>query len=123
MARSSRISGFYNLTPAERRRIVADWAPMSPDQAAAAEELLRSLGGLSLEQADKMVENVVGAYALPLGIATNFVVNGRDVLVPMVDRRAVGGGRGQLRGAARARRWWFSRGGHRAADDRPDASA
>ncbi len=31
-----------------------------------------------------MVENVVGTYALPLGIATNFVVNGRDVLVPMV---------------------------------------
>ena len=84
MARSSRISGFYNLTPAERRRIVADWASTSPDQAAATVELLRSLGGLSLEQADKMVENVVGAYALPLGIATNFVVNGRDVLVPMV---------------------------------------
>ena len=57
---------------------------MSADQAAATDALLRSLGGLSLEQADKMVENVVGAYALPLGIATNFVVNGRDVLVPMV---------------------------------------
>jgi len=84
MARSSRISGFYNLTPAERRRVVADWASLSPDQTAATDELLRSLGGLSLEQADKMVENVVGAYALPLGIATNFVVNGRDVLVPMV---------------------------------------
>ncbi len=83
MARSSRISGFYNFTPAERRRVVADWAS-SPDQVAATDELLRSLGGLSLEQADKMVENVVGAYALPLGIATNFVVNGRDVLVPMV---------------------------------------
>ena len=41
-------------------------------------------GGLTLEQADKMVENVVGTYALPLGIATNFLVNGRDVLVPMV---------------------------------------
>ena len=84
MARSSRISGFYNLTPAERRRVVADWASLSPDQTAATDELLRSLGGLSLEQADKMVENVVGAYALPLGIATNFVVNGRDVIVPMV---------------------------------------
>ena len=57
---------------------------MAPEQAAATEELLRSLGGLSLDQADKMVENVVGAYALPLGIATNFVINGREVLVPMV---------------------------------------
>ncbi len=43
-----------------------------------------SPGGLALEQADKMVENVIGTYALPLGIATNFVVNGRDMLVPMV---------------------------------------
>lgn len=48
------------------------------------QELLASSGGLALEQADKMVENVVGTYALPLGIATNFVVNGRDALIPMV---------------------------------------
>ena len=89
MGRSSRISGFYNLTPAERRHILADWAAaptaaMTPEQAASLAELLATPGGLTLEQADKMVENVVGTYALPLGIATNFVVNGRDVLVPMV---------------------------------------
>ncbi len=40
--------------------------------------------GLGLAQADKMIENVVGMFALPLGIATNFQVNGRDVIVPMV---------------------------------------
>lgn len=57
---------------------------MSPEQSVAVQELLGSSGGLALEQADKMVENVVGTYALPLGIATNFVVNGRDVLAPMV---------------------------------------
>lgn len=84
MARSSRISGFYNLAPVERQRVVADWAAMSDEQAASLAELLKSPGGLGLEQADKMVENVVGTYALPLGVATNFVVNGRDVLVPMV---------------------------------------
>lgn len=84
MSKSSRLSGFYTLSPAERRHIVADWAALSPEQFATIEELLRSPGGLTLEQADKMVENVVGTYALPLGIATNFVVNGRDVLVPMV---------------------------------------
>lgn len=84
MTPSSRISGFYNLTPSERRRIVAEWAAWPPEQAAAAEALLAAAGGLTLEQADKMVENVVGTYALPLGVATNFVVNGRDVLVPMV---------------------------------------
>jgi hydroxymethylglutaryl-CoA reductase len=83
MARSSRISGFYNLAPVERQRIVADWAALSDEQAASLRALLGVPGGLGLEQADKMVENVVGTYGLPLGIATNFVVNGRDVLVPM----------------------------------------
>lgn len=84
MAKSSRISGFYQLSAGQRRLIVAEWAAMSDDQAAATEELLRNLGGLTLDQADKMVENVVSTYALPLGIATNFVINGRDVLAPMV---------------------------------------
>jgi hydroxymethylglutaryl-CoA reductase len=37
-----------------------------------------------LDQADHMIENVAGLYTLPLGIAQNFVVNGREVLVPMV---------------------------------------
>ena len=78
MGRSSRMSGFYKLSPSERQYVLADWAALSPDQIAALE------GALALPQADKMVENVVGSYALPLGIATNFVVNGRDVLVPMV---------------------------------------
>jgi hydroxymethylglutaryl-CoA reductase len=44
--------------------------------------------GLSLEQAGHMIENVVATYALPLGIAENFRVNGRDVLVPMVVEEA-----------------------------------
>jgi hydroxymethylglutaryl-CoA reductase len=78
MAQSSRLSGFYKLTLEERQRYVADWAELSEAQVAAL------TGGLALGQADKMVENVAGTYALPLGIATNFVVNGRDVLVPMV---------------------------------------
>jgi hydroxymethylglutaryl-CoA reductase len=78
MERSSRLSGFYTLVPAERQRIVADWAAFSPEQRALMEN------ALTLAQADKMIENVVGTSALPLGVATNFVVNGRDVLVPMV---------------------------------------
>ncbi len=78
MGQSSRLSGFYNLSPQERKQIVVDWAELTPEQAAALE------GGLALAQADKMVENAIGIYALPLGIATNFLVNGADVLVPMV---------------------------------------
>jgi hydroxymethylglutaryl-CoA reductase len=78
MGHSSRISGFYKLSPTERQHVLADWASLSAAQVAALE------GALGLSLADKMIENAVGTYALPLGIATNFVVNGRDVLVPMV---------------------------------------
>ncbi len=78
MNTSSRLSGFYNLTPAERKEIIVNWAELTAEQAAQLE------AGLSLTQANKMIENVIGLYALPLGIATNFLINGRDVLVPMV---------------------------------------
>ncbi len=78
MGRSSRISGFYKLSPSERQRVLGEWAGLSAAQVGSL------AGALELSQADKMVENVVGTYALPLGIATNFVVNGRDVLLPMV---------------------------------------
>jgi hydroxymethylglutaryl-CoA reductase len=78
MAKSSRISGFYQLPVAERQRVLVDWAALTPEQAAALEN------ALTLVQADKMVENVVGTVGMPLGIATNFVVNSVDVLVPMV---------------------------------------
>lgn len=84
MTQTSRISGFYNLPPAERRRVVIEGLALTSAQAEALLALLETPGGLALAQADKMVENVVGTYALPLGIATNFTVNGRDVLVPMV---------------------------------------
>src|SRR5512144_292192 len=78
MGRSSRISGFYKLPVTDRRQIVAAMASLTDAQVRALD------GALSVAQADKMVENVVGTYALPLGIATNFLINGRDVLVPMV---------------------------------------
>lgn len=74
---NSRISGFYNLTLAERRARLAEAALRTP------EDLLPwTTGGLSAESADHMIENVVGLHALPLGIALNFMVNGRDVLIP-----------------------------------------
>ena len=41
-------------------------------------------GALTVERADKMIENVIGTFTLPLGIATNFKINGRDVLIPMM---------------------------------------
>jgi hydroxymethylglutaryl-CoA reductase len=77
--RGSRLPGFYNQPLAERRRLLSEFAQLSDEDL----EALGGPAGLSVEQADHMVENVVGVHALPLGIALNFVVNSRDVLVPM----------------------------------------
>jgi hydroxymethylglutaryl-CoA reductase len=74
----SRISGFYNMTLDERRAKLADAAGQTPENLSA-----WTTGGLSAEAADHMIENVIGLHSLPLGIALNFQVNGRDVLVPM----------------------------------------
>jgi hydroxymethylglutaryl-CoA reductase len=74
----SRISGFYNMTLYKRRAQLGDAAQQTPEDLSA-----WTTGGLSPEAADHMIENVIGLHSLPLGIALNFQVNGRDVLVPM----------------------------------------
>jgi hydroxymethylglutaryl-CoA reductase len=75
---TSRISGFYNMTLEERRSHLMDASHQTPENL-----LPFTTGGLSAEAADHMIENVIGLYSLPLGIALNFQVNGKDVLVPM----------------------------------------
>ena len=79
-ARTSRLPSFYKTTIAQRRAAVADAAGLSE------QDLEHALvaGGLTCEVADKFVENVIGTYALPLGIALNVRVNDVDHLVPMV---------------------------------------
>jgi len=74
----SRLPGFYRKSWQERLALLAEKAHLTPEET----EALRA-GGLSTEAADRMIENVVGLYSLPLGIAVNFLVNGREVLVPM----------------------------------------
>jgi len=76
---TSRIPGFYNLPLDERLVELTDAAGLSAVDWAA----FTPIGGLALSQADAMVENVVGTFGLPLGIGLNFIVNGREVLVPM----------------------------------------
>jgi hydroxymethylglutaryl-CoA reductase len=71
---------FYNLSLAERLEQIGRQAGLTSEDLAA----LSGVAGLSAEQADHMIENVVGLHALPLGIAQNFVINGREVLIPMV---------------------------------------
>ena len=77
--KSSRISGFYNLDLVARQQKIAQTASLSQEYFSA----LSGANCLTAEQADHMIENVIGIYNLPLGIALNFLVNGRDVLVPM----------------------------------------
>lgn len=80
MSEGSRIPGFYRLSIYERRALIAERSGVPAD------ELDRALhgGGLDPDKADKVVENVLGTYGLPFGVALNVRVNGRDHLVPMV---------------------------------------
>ena len=97
----SRIPGFYRLSVAERRHVLRLRSDLSEEDLATWER-----GGLDTTTADEVVENVVGVYALPLGIGLNFRVNGEDVLVPMaVEEPSVVAGRVERReDGARGRR-------------------
>jgi hydroxymethylglutaryl-CoA reductase len=71
---------FYELSLDERMQRLIEQTDLTPDEAAK----LSGAAGLSALQANAMIENVVGTYALPLGIAQNFLINAREVPVPMV---------------------------------------
>lgn len=75
----SEFSGFYKLTPEERLERIKNHAKLSDEEAS----ILANSGALTLDTADKMVENVFGAIHLPLGLATNFKINGKDMVIPM----------------------------------------
>ena len=79
MSKSSYVSGFYKLSLKERLAFVRDFAGLTDEEAV----LLQNTGSLPLDLADRMIENVVGAIPIPLGIAVNFLINKRDYLVPM----------------------------------------
>jgi len=71
---------FYDLSVDERFRVIAEKTGLSESE----RNTLDGTGGLDIDQADHMIENVIGMYNLPMGIARNFLINGCDVLVPMV---------------------------------------
>lgn len=71
---------FYNLSLPERRAEITKRNPA----AASKLDAYSPSAGLSLEQADAMIENVIGVYSLPVGVAQNFIINGREVWIPMV---------------------------------------
>jgi len=78
--RTSKISGFYKLSIEERLEKIKEFANLSEDEI----QILKKEGNLPLKTADMMIENVIGTFSLPLGIATNFLINGKDYLIPMV---------------------------------------
>jgi len=79
MSKTSEISGFYKLNPRERVQIVKEFASLTEEEV----NLLQSTGSLDMGLANRMIENVVGAFPVPLGIAVNFLINRRDYLIPM----------------------------------------
>jgi hydroxymethylglutaryl-CoA reductase len=79
MTKTSAIPGFYKLTPKERLLKVKEFAELTEEETAT----LADTGALPMEVADRMIENVVGAIPIPLGVGVNFQINGRDYLVPM----------------------------------------
>ncbi|MDA4121178.1 MAG: hydroxymethylglutaryl-CoA reductase, degradative [Thaumarchaeota archaeon] len=79
MVESSEIPGFYKLPMEERLELVKKLVGLTDEEA----KTLANTGGLPRDVADRMIENVVGGITMPMGIATNFRINGRDYIVPM----------------------------------------
>ncbi|MFZ8907972.1 MAG: hydroxymethylglutaryl-CoA reductase, degradative [Nitrosopumilaceae archaeon] len=79
--KDSSISKFFEKSRQERLEIIKNFADLSDEEITLLEN---PNGGISFEKADKMVENAVGTFSLPLGIATNFKINGKDYVIPMV---------------------------------------
>lgn len=77
--KSSKISGFYKLSINERLEKLRSFANLDDEEVAS----LQKESALELKSADKMIENVIGVMPIPLGVATNFLINGRDYLIPM----------------------------------------
>lgn len=78
-SKSSSISGFYKLSPKDRVAAVKDFAGLTDEEC----NQLLNTGSLPLSVADGMIENVIGAFPLPLGIGVNFLINGKDYMIPM----------------------------------------
>lgn len=77
---NSRIEGFYKLSVSERRELLGELAGLNQEQ----KDAWGESGELDEDAADRMIENVVGTYSLPIGVATNFVIDGSHYAIPFV---------------------------------------
>ena len=76
----SDISGFYKLSMDERRKLLSELVNLNQDEI----EILNTLGYFKPSQIDTLIENVVGSFQLPMGLAFNFKINNKDYIIPMV---------------------------------------
>ncbi|MFW9946581.1 MAG: hydroxymethylglutaryl-CoA reductase, degradative [Candidatus Odinarchaeota archaeon] len=76
----SDISGFYKLSLGERQKVLSELVNLDDEEV----KLLKNFGYFKKTQMDTLIENVVGSYQLPVGIACNFKINNKDYLIPMV---------------------------------------
>ena len=107
---NSRLRGFFRLSVAERRQIVAEAAGLSQTQI----DALAAHGELSEDAANSMIENVIGTMSLPVGVATNFVIDGKHYLIPFcLEESSV------VAAASNMAKRCLSRGGFRTNNDGP----
>lgn len=107
---TSEFAGFYKLTPEERLRVVGEFAHLDDAEL----EILRASSALKIDAANRMIENVIGVMPVPLGIAVNFLINGKDRLIPMaIEEPSV------VAGASNAAKMARSRGGFRTSSTAP----
>ena len=78
LRKTSNIPSFYKLSPEERLTVVKEFAGLSEEEA----KILKT-GSLPFGSAERMIENMVGIFPIPIGIAVNFLINDRDYLIPM----------------------------------------
>ncbi|MBN2518571.1 MAG: 3-hydroxy-3-methylglutaryl-CoA reductase, partial [Candidatus Altiarchaeota archaeon] len=79
MEKTSNISGFYKLSPEARLKLIRELADLTEEEAG----MLANTGALGMGQVDRMVENVIGTVGTPFGVGLNFLINGKDYIVPM----------------------------------------
>lgn len=77
---TSSYSGFYKLSPENRLKEVSEFTGLSEEE----QKVINEPGALDIDKADHMIENVVGTFQLPMGVALNFTINGKDYVIPMV---------------------------------------
>ncbi|MEM1985344.1 MAG: hydroxymethylglutaryl-CoA reductase, degradative [Nitrososphaeria archaeon] len=100
--KTSRFPGFYKLPIEERLKVIAEFANLTEEEMS----LLKKTGNLDLCTADRMIENVVGTMAYPFAVAVNFLINSKEMLIPMVIEEP-----SVIAAASNAAKWARAKGG------------